>query len=76
MFGDGIKYKCRLCWRFIIDVSDHEQIGKTPVVVQEEEKKDNEVEEDGTQEVELQQDFHDMTLLSFPCRNQKAKIDE
>ena len=25
MFGDGIKYKCRLCWRFIIGVSDHQQ---------------------------------------------------
>jgi len=26
MFGDGIKYKCRLCWRFIIGVSDRQQI--------------------------------------------------
>jgi hypothetical protein len=25
MFGDGIKYICRLCWRFIIDVSDRQQ---------------------------------------------------
>ena len=25
MFDDGIKYKCRLCWQFIIDVSDHQQ---------------------------------------------------
>jgi hypothetical protein len=25
MFGGGIKYICRLCWWFIIDVSDHQQ---------------------------------------------------
>jgi hypothetical protein len=25
MLGDGIKHLCRLYWRFIIDVSDHEQ---------------------------------------------------
>ena len=25
MFGDGIKYICRLCWWFIIGVSDHQQ---------------------------------------------------
>jgi hypothetical protein len=25
MFSDGIKYKCRLCWRFIIGVSDRQQ---------------------------------------------------
>ena len=25
MFGDGIKYICRLCWRFIIGVSDRQQ---------------------------------------------------
>ena len=28
------------------------------------------------QEWELQQDFHDTTLLPFPRRNQKAKMDE
>ena len=49
---------------------------KTQVVVQEEEKRTNEVEEVGPQEQELQQDFHDMTLLPFPRRNRKAKIDE
>ena len=47
--------------------------GKTLVVVQEEEKKDDEV---GPQEQELQQDFHDTTLLPFPRRNRKAKMDE
>jgi len=50
--------------------------GKTPVVVQEEEKRTDEVEEVGPQEQELQQDFHDMTLLPYPCRNRKAKKDE
>jgi hypothetical protein len=25
MFGDEIKYICRLCWRFIIDASDRQQ---------------------------------------------------
>ena len=50
--------------------------GKTPVVLQEEQKTTHEIEEVGPQERELQQDFHDMTLLSFPHRNQKAKIDE
>jgi hypothetical protein len=49
--------------------------GKTPVVVQEE-KKDDEVEEVIPQEQELQQDFHDTTLLPFICRNRKAKMDE
>ena len=24
----------------------------------------------------MMQDYHDTTLLSFPCRNRKAKIDE
>ena len=52
------------------------RIDKTPVVVQEEETKDNKVEEVGPQEQELQQDFLDMTLLPFPHRNQKAKMDE
>ena len=42
----------------------------------EEEKRTNEVEEVGPQEQELQQDFHDTTLLSFPCKNRKAKMDE
>jgi hypothetical protein len=48
---------------------------KTPVVVQEE-KKDDEIEEVTPQEQELLQDFHDTTLLPFPHRNQKAKMDE
>ena len=26
MFGDGIKYICRLCWWFIIDVSDRQHV--------------------------------------------------
>jgi hypothetical protein len=51
------------------------RIGKTPVVVQEEEKKDNEVKEVTPQEEELLQDFHDTTLLPFLSRNQKAKMD-
>ena len=42
--------------------------------MQEEEKKDD--EELGPQEQELQQDFHDTTLLPFPRRNQKPKMDE
>ena len=49
--------------------------GKTPVVLQED-KTTNEVEEVVPQERELKQDFHDMTLLSFPHRNLKAGIDE
>ena len=52
------------------------RIGKTPVAVQEEEKTTDEVEEFGPQERELQQDFHDTTLLLFPRRNQKSKMDE
>ena len=58
------------------DPPDPTRTGKTPVVVQEEEKRTYEVEEVGLQEQELQQDFHDTTLLPFPCRNQKAKMDE
>ena len=42
------------------------RIGKTPVVVQEEEKRTDEVEEVGPQEQELHQDLHDMTFLPFP----------
>ena len=42
--------------------------------VQEEEKKDD--EENWPQEQELQQDFHDTTLLPFQRRNRKAKMDE
>jgi hypothetical protein len=49
--------------------------GKTPVVVQEE-KKDDEVKEVTPQEQELLQDFHDTTLLPFPCRNRRAKMDK
>ena len=51
------------------------RVGKTPVVAQEE-KKDDEVEEVEPQAQEMMQDFHDTTFLSFPRRNQKAKIDE
>ena len=43
--------------------------GKTPVVLQEEEKTTDEVEEVGPQERELHQDFHDTTFLPFPRRN-------
>jgi hypothetical protein len=49
-------------------------VGKTPVVVQEEEEKED--DEILPQEQELQQDFHDTTLLLFPRRNRKAKIEE
>jgi hypothetical protein len=48
--------------------------GKTPVAVQEE-KKDDEVEEVIPQAQELLQDFHDTTLLPFPRKNRKAKMD-
>jgi hypothetical protein len=48
---------------------------KTPVVVQEE-KKDDEVKEVTPQDQELLQDFHDTTLLLFPRRNRRAKMDE
>jgi hypothetical protein len=51
------------------------RIGKTPVVVQEE-KKDDEVREVTPQKQELLQDFHDTTLLSFPSKNWRAKMDE
>ena len=44
--------------------------------VQEEERTTDEVKEFGPQEWELQQDFHDTTLLPFPRRNQKTKMDE
>ena len=46
---------------------------KTPVVVQEDEKRTNEDEEVGPQEQELQQDFHDTALLPFPHRNRKSQ---
>jgi hypothetical protein len=52
------------------------RIGKTPVVVHEEEKKNDEVEEIEPQAQEMMQDFHDTTLLPFPRRNRKAKMDE
>jgi hypothetical protein len=39
----------------------------------EEEKEDDELL---PQEYKLQQDFHDITLLSFPRRNRKAKMDD
>jgi hypothetical protein len=44
-----------------------------PVV---EEKEDNEVEEVEPPMQEMQQDYYDTNLLSFPSRNQKAKMDE
>jgi hypothetical protein len=47
--------------------------GKTLVVMQEEEKEDNEIL---PQEQELQQDFCDTTLLPFSRRNRKAKMEE
>jgi hypothetical protein len=50
--------------------------GKTPVVVQEEEKKDDEVEKVEPQAKEMMQDFHDTTFLPFQRRNRKAKMDE
>jgi hypothetical protein len=46
------------------------------MVVHEEEKKNDEVEEIEPQAQEMMQDFHDMTLLPFPRRNRKAKMDE
>jgi hypothetical protein len=46
------------------------------VVLQEEEKKNDEVEEIEPQAQEMMQDFHDTTLLPFPRRNRKAKMDE
>ena len=45
------------------------RVGKTLVVGQEEEKKDDEVEEVEPQAQEMMQDFHDTTLLPFPRRN-------
>jgi hypothetical protein len=41
-----------------------------------EEKKDDGVEELDPPILELQQDFHDTNLLSFPCKNEKDKMDE
>jgi hypothetical protein len=46
------------------------------VIVQEEEERNNTKEEVLPQDLELRQDFHDTTLLPFPHRNRKAKIDE
>jgi hypothetical protein len=54
---------------------DKTPVDKTPVVV-EEEKKDSEVEEVKPQVQAMMKDYHDTTFLLFPCRNQKAKIDE
>jgi hypothetical protein len=45
-----------------------------PIVL--EEKKDDGVEELDPPIPELQQDFYDTNLLTFPRRNQKAKMDE
>ena len=58
------------------DLSYPIRTGKTQVVIQEEEKRNDEVVEVEPQERELQQDFHDTTFLLFPCRNQKAKMDK
>ena len=58
------------------DPSYPTRIGKTQVVMQEEEKRNDEVEEVVPQERELQQDFYDTMFLPFPRRNQKAKMDE
>ena len=58
------------------DPSYPTRTGKTQVVMQEEEKRNDEVEEVEPQVRELQQDFHDTTFLPFPCRNQKAKMDK
>jgi hypothetical protein len=44
-------------------------------VAVQEEKKDDEVEEVIPQAQELLQDFHDTTLLPFPRKNRKAKMD-
>jgi hypothetical protein len=47
------------------------------VLVQVEEEEKNDAEEEVTpQEQELNQDFYDTTLLPFPRRKRKAKIDE
>jgi hypothetical protein len=46
------------------------------VVLQEEEKKNDEVEEIEPQAQEMMQDFHDTTLLPFLRRNQKVKMDK
>ena len=39
-------------------------------------EKDDEVEEVEPQAQEMMQDFQDTTFLSFPCRNQNARMDE
>jgi hypothetical protein len=50
---------------------------RTLVLVQVEEEEKNDAEEEVTpQEQELNQDFYDTTLLPFPRRKRKAKIDE
>jgi hypothetical protein len=51
---------------------------RTPVLMQveEEEKNDAEEEEVTPQEQELNQDFHDTTLLLFPRGKRKAKMDK
>ena len=51
------------------------RMGKTSAAVQEE-KKDDEVEGVEPHAQEMMQDFHDITFVPFPRRNQKAKIDE
>jgi hypothetical protein len=49
---------------------------RTPVIVLEEEERNNTKEEVLPQDLELRQDFHDTTLLPFTRRNRKAKMDE
>jgi hypothetical protein len=39
-------------------------------------EKENEAKEFGPQEQEMMHDYHDTTLLPFPHRNRKAKMDE
>jgi hypothetical protein len=62
--------------KFTRDFPYPTKTGKTLVAVQEEEKRNDEVEEVEPQEQDLEQDFHDTTFLPFPHRNQKAKMDE
>jgi hypothetical protein len=50
---------------------------RTPVLVQVEDEEKNDAEEEVTpQEQELNQDFHDTTLLPFSRRKRKAKMYE
>ena len=51
------------------DPSYSTRTGKTQVVMQEEEKRNDEVEEVVPQEREIQQDFYDTMFLLFPFKN-------